>query len=84
MSQATPSMVTVRYWAAARDAAGCEQELRAAGTAGEVFAAACAEHPELTRVLAVATVLMDGRRVTASHRVPPGATLEVLPPFAGG
>jgi molybdopterin converting factor small subunit len=41
--------------------------------------------PELAKVLAVASFLVDGvawrDRETA---VPPGATVDVLPPFAGG
>jgi molybdopterin converting factor small subunit len=34
--------------------------------------------------LAVSTILMDGRPVAASLPLSEGATIEVLPPFAGG
>lgn len=76
--------VTVRYWAAAKAATGRAAETRPAGTVGQVLAGARAEHPELERVLAVATVLLDGRPVRADDPVAPGTTLEILPPFAGG
>jgi hypothetical protein len=32
----------------------------------------------------VASFLLDGRKVTREQVVDPGATVEVLPPFAGG
>ncbi|NYD99751.1 molybdopterin converting factor small subunit [Kineosphaera limosa] len=78
------SRVTVRYWAAAKAAAGVEQEDRPVGTVAQVLAGARADHPELERVLAVATVLLDGVPARDGQRLEPGSTLEVLPPFAGG
>lgn len=76
--------VTVRYWAAAREAAGVESERHAGATVGEVVAAAVAVHPDLGRVAAVATFLLDGRATGREAPVSGGETLEVLPPFAGG
>jgi molybdopterin converting factor small subunit len=76
--------VTVRYWAAARAATGTDSEERSGATVGEVVDAAVLAHPDLGRVVRVASFLLDGRKVTREQVVPPGATVEVLPPFAGG
>ncbi len=82
---ATPTAtVTVRYWAAARAAAGTDSETRTGASVGEVVDAAVAAHPELARVAAVASFLLDGRAVGREEPVPDGGTVEVLPPFAGG
>jgi molybdopterin converting factor small subunit len=81
---ATRTTVTVRYWAAARAAAGTDSETLAGATVREVVDAAVAAHPDLARVAAVATFLLDGRSVTRDEPVPGGGTVEVLPPFAGG
>jgi hypothetical protein len=40
--------------------------------------------PGLAPVAEVSTVLVDGRRAGRGDALPPGALLEVLPPFAGG
>ena len=79
--------VTVRYWAAAREAAGVDSEplgLGADATVSEAIAAAIDAHPHLARVARVATFLIDGRAAGRDAVLAPGATLEVLPPFAGG
>ncbi len=79
--------VTVRYWAAAREAAGVDSEplgLAPDATVADVVAGAVAVHPALARVAAVATFLVDGRAARREAAVAPGATVEVLPPFAGG
>ena len=79
--------VTVRYWAAARAAAGVDAqtlELAAPTTVGAVVDAAVAAHPQLRRVARVATFLLDGRSVGRDATVEDGARVEVLPPFAGG
>jgi len=83
----THAAVTVRYWAAARAAAGidCQTlELAMPTTVGVVVDAAVAAHPALERVSRVATFLLDGRSVGRDAEVAAGASLEVLPPFAGG
>ncbi|MGO4596044.1 MoaD/ThiS family protein [Terrabacter sp. 2RAF25] len=76
--------VTVRYWAAARAATGTDSEQRSGATVGEVVDAAVVAHPDLGHVATVATFLLDGRKVGRDHVVAAGATVEVLPPFAGG
>jgi molybdopterin synthase sulfur carrier subunit len=76
--------VTVRYWASARAVAGCDSENFEGLDVGDVLAAAAAAHTALSAVLDVSTILLDGRAVTASEPLTERATLEVLPPFAGG
>jgi molybdopterin converting factor small subunit len=76
---------TIRYWAAARAAAGVPEEPYDGATLGEVLAAAETAHgPALGKVLSVASFLVDGVRTDRSVRLAPGSTVEVLPPFAGG
>ena len=80
--------VTVRYWAGARAAAGVDQdvldELAEGARVGDVLAVLTSARPALGAVVAVSTVLLDGRVVGVEATVPGGAVLEVLPPFAGG
>jgi molybdopterin converting factor small subunit len=85
------AIVTVRYWAAAKQAAGVAEETLDAGTLAEVLAGVLARHPAapaLEGVLARSSFLIDGEQ--ASARPPEnvtlheGAVVEVLPPFAGG
>jgi len=83
------SNVTVRYWAAAKAAAGVAEEPYDAATLAEALDAVRARHPgELTRVLQRCSFLIDGDPVgTRGHetvRLADGGTVEVLPPFAGG
>ena len=78
-------MITVRYFAAAAEAAGVDAEQLPAGSAAQVRAAMVASHgPGLDRVLGRCALLADGVRVEGDDLVPAGATLDVLPPFAGG
>ncbi len=81
--------VTVRYFAAARAAAGVDAEpteLADDATVSDVLAAITARHGEpLARVLPACSLLLDEVAVhDRSTRPAPGATLDVLPPFAGG
>ena len=76
--------VTVRYWASARATAGRDSDRFVGQRVGDVLDAAAAAHTGLSAVLDVSTILLDGRAVTASQQLSEGATLEVLPPFAGG
>jgi sulfur-carrier protein len=85
------AMVTVRYWAAAKQAAGIAEENLTAGTLAEVLAAVRTRHPAtsgLDTVLARSSFLIDGQRARTappeSIPVHEGAVIEVLPPFAGG
>ncbi|WP_244256598.1 MoaD/ThiS family protein [Kitasatospora cineracea] len=82
---------TVRYWAAAKSAAGrAEEPVEAATLAGALAAvrAAHADRPELLRLLEVCSFLLDGEqtggREPAAVLLSEGWTVEVLPPFAGG
>jgi molybdopterin converting factor small subunit len=80
---------TIRYWAAAKAAAGTAEESYTAATLAEALDAVRERHPgELTRVLQRCSFLIDGAPVgTRSHetvRLAEGGTVEVLPPFAGG
>lgn len=81
--------VTVRWFAAAGEAAGRPDELvglDGATTTAELLARAVAAHgPRLGRVLEACSVLVDGQLDEHRSRVlGPGATVDVLPPFAGG
>lgn len=78
-------MITVRYFAAAAEAAGVDTEQLPAGTAAQVRSAMVGAHGAgLDRVLGRCALLADGTRVEGDDPVPAGATLDVLPPFAGG
>ncbi|MBQ0830806.1 MoaD/ThiS family protein [Streptomyces tagetis] len=81
--------VTVRYWAAAKAAAGVAEEPYEADTLAGVLDAVRERHPgELTRVLTRCSFLVDGdpagTRARETVRLAEGGTVEVLPPFAGG
>lgn len=76
--------VTLRYWAAAHAATGVEAENVPAGRVREILEAATTRHPDLERVVAVASILSDGVPVNRDDEVPDGGTVEILPPFAGG
>ncbi|MFJ3671930.1 MoaD/ThiS family protein [Streptomyces sp. NPDC090106] len=81
--------VTVRYWAAAKAAAGIAEEAFDAETLADALDAVRGRHPgELPRVLLRCSFLVDGDPVgTRGHetvRLADGGTVEVLPPFAGG
>ncbi|WP_448630709.1 MoaD/ThiS family protein [Cellulomonas soli] len=78
-------MITVRYFAGAAEAAGLEQEQVPAGPLAGVLDDLVARHGSaLAGVLGRCALLADGVRVEGSEPVPAGATLDVLPPFAGG
>jgi molybdopterin synthase sulfur carrier subunit len=85
------AMVTVRYWAAAKQASGVAEEILTAGTLAELLAAVLARHPAapaLEGVLARSSFLIDGEQAASrppgSVTLREGAVVEVLPPFAGG
>lgn len=77
----------IRYFAGAAEAAGVDSE---EGPAVDVTAAALvadlgADRERLAKVLAVSTLLVDGRPCREPGAVvPAGALVDVLPPFAGG
>ncbi|HEV7789644.1 MAG TPA: MoaD/ThiS family protein [Pseudonocardia sp.] len=82
-------MVTVRYFAGAKAAAGVSSEsvaLNDGDTVRDVLALLTTRHgAALARVLDASSLLLDEVAVRdRSLRLPTGATLDVLPPFAGG
>ncbi|MHA6621839.1 MoaD/ThiS family protein [Pseudonocardia sp. DLS-67] len=87
MTTATTSTLTVRYFAAARAAAGVETEsFELSGTVDDAIRAIRERHgAELGRVLDRCSFLLDEIAVRdRSAVVPAGAAIDVLPPFAGG
>lgn len=80
--------LTIRYFAAARAAAGTEHhtvEIPDATTLGELEHVLGADNPELARVLARCSYLRDEVAFCDRTRaLGPTQTLDVLPPFAGG
>jgi molybdopterin synthase sulfur carrier subunit len=90
---AETNVIRVRYWAAAKAAAGTDSDdvlVTGPTTLAELRAAAAALHPgtRLSEVLAACSTLVGEQPVgladPASYVVDPGATVEFLPPFAGG
>ncbi len=80
--------LTVRFFAAARAAAGTdltEIDVPADATLGDLERALVVDHPDLTRVLARCSYLRDAIAV-CDRATPLGdcETIDVLPPFAGG
>lgn len=86
-------VIRIRYWAAARSAAGRETDEVATTTEmtlADVLSEVLRRHPgtSLEQTLAVCSVLLGDRPIATEDPgdvlVPPGSTLEFLPPFAGG
>jgi molybdopterin converting factor small subunit len=82
----TTPTVTVRYFAGARAAAGVDIETRKAATLDQLVAQIVDSHGErLERVLTACSFLVDGTSTRdRALALPPGAVVDVLPPFAGG
>ncbi len=87
------AMVTIRYWAAAKEAAGVAAESLEAGTLADALSTALGSRDtergdRLRGVLGRSSFLIDGQPAgTRPHqdiRLPDPAVIEVLPPFAGG
>ena len=84
-------MVRVRYWAAARAAAGRDTDDVSGETLAEVLDAVRSLHADkakFAQVVGVCSVLVGERPVgsqdPATVRIGAGETVELLPPFAGG
>ncbi|PRB02117.1 MoaD/ThiS family protein [Microbacterium sp. MYb64] len=82
--------ITVRYFAAAAEAAGRDQEQLtvdgpdAASTVGALRAELLGRYGEpMAKVLRSGSFLVDGT-VSRDDARPLGATVDILPPFAGG
>ena len=86
------AFVTLRYWAAAKEAAGIAEEAVSAGTLAEALAMATDERSErnarLRAILVRSSFLVDGNpvgtRAPEAVVLSDGSVVEVLPPFAGG
>ncbi len=83
------TVVTVRYFAAARAAAGLPSEdvdIGDGATVADALDAIASRHGEaLRKVLAACSFLLDSVAVRdRTTPLRPGAELDVLPPFAGG
>lgn len=82
--------ISVRYWAAARAAAGVESEIVEASTLADVLTVVGERHPtpRFADVIAMCAVLVGaqpvGSRDPSTVRLVEGDTVEFLPPFAGG
>ncbi len=81
-------LVTVRYFAAARAAAGTETEIITVASGSTIDALIdqlARARPPLAAVLTRCSFLLDEVAVRDRTRVlPQGCTVDVLPPFAGG
>ncbi len=85
------TLVTVRYWAAAKHAAGVVEDVVPAATLREALGAVSALHddrPRFVSVLSVCSYLVGsdpvGSREADSIALENGDVVDVLPPFAGG
>ena len=83
--------VTIRYWAAAKEAAGTPEEPVDAATLRDALDAVVASRQpdsRLAAVIARSSFLVNadpvGRAAKESIVLDEGAVIEVLPPFAGG
>ncbi len=79
-------VVTVRYFAGARAAAGVSEEETDAPTLAALLTALSSAHGErLAKIIGSASFLVNGLAWRdRDATLPPGATVDVLPPFAGG
>jgi molybdopterin synthase sulfur carrier subunit len=82
-------MTTLRYWAAARAAAGVAAETTSAPTLAAALEEARGRHDErFATVLARCSFVVDGDPVGGRDhravRLAEGGLVDVLPPFAGG
>lgn len=84
-----PVAATVRYWAAAKSAAGLGADVVEAATLHDALEAVRARHDErFAQVLTRCSLLVDGDPVgTREHHaisLSAGSLIDCLPPFAGG
>jgi molybdopterin converting factor small subunit len=78
-------VLLVRYFAGARAAAGIGEEKVDAATLGSLIDRVSDANPRLAAVLPACSFLVDGLAWRdRSAPLPATATVDVLPPFAGG
>lgn len=87
MRSVAESLVSVRYFAAASDAAGRDAEVipfDSGPSVGDVRSLLITRYGSaMARVLAAGSFLVDGV-VSRDPEAPVGSRVDVLPPFAGG
>jgi molybdopterin synthase sulfur carrier subunit len=76
--------VRVRYFAAAAERAGVDEEDRFEASLAALRAAIVGEHPDLGEILPRCAVLVDGVRTDTDATLVDATLVDVLPPFAGG
>jgi molybdopterin synthase sulfur carrier subunit len=78
--------ITIRYYASARAASGVSEEYVVASNVADAVSAARRRHGEqLSKILEVSSLLLDGQVVHDPVALVEGHVhLDVLPPFAGG
>lgn len=76
-------MITVRLFAAAADVVGTKQLTMQADTVAAVIAQLSDAHTT-TRVISRCSFLVNGANASPETKLDDGATVDVLPPFAGG
>jgi molybdopterin synthase sulfur carrier subunit len=79
--------VTVRFFAAARSAAGCDQVLLGPGSLDEIIESMHAAFPALSGVTPMCSFLVNSlsvKRLEGAMVIGAGSSVDVLPPFAGG
>jgi molybdopterin synthase sulfur carrier subunit len=80
-------MALVRFYAAARDAAGVgDASIPATSTVVLVETLTKKYGEPMERILRIASLLVDGQQVGANvdRELSDDATVDILPPFAGG
>ncbi len=78
-------LVTLRLYAAARSAAGESEFLVTPDRLDLILANISRENPRLAQVFLQCSFFLDGIVLHDWEGViPPGSTVDVLPPFAGG
>lgn len=79
--------VQIRYFAAAREAAGRESESVAiadGSTIAALIATLCERHPDLRGPASSLRVALDERFAGADDRLHEGAVVALIPPVGGG
>jgi molybdopterin synthase sulfur carrier subunit len=88
MSETAALPIVVRYFAAAKAAAGTDEETRGiapGSTVADLLAQIGGRDPNLAKVLERCSLLCDGVAVrNRADTLRTNQTVDVLPPFAGG
>lgn len=78
-------MITVRFFAAAREAAGTDQAQFDCASVADLHEQLAGRFgARMSQVLAASSLLCAGTRLGDDDELPDRSELDVLPPFAGG